>query len=116
MASKFMDNRKNDKYFADKAIEQITIVEKYIGSKSYEEFISDETLIDAIMFRLIQMIENIKNISIEFKMANQKIPWNKVIGFRNGIVHEYGKTDYTIVYEVITKDLKPLKEVLQIIE
>ena len=34
------------------------------------------------------------------------------MGFRNGIVHEYGKTDYTIVYEVTTKNLFPLRDVL----
>ncbi len=107
-----MDNRKNDKYFAEKAIEQITIISNYIGDKTYDEFISDEKLVDAIMFRLVQMIENIKNISSEFKSDNPQIPWGKIVGFRNGIVHEYGKTDYTIVYEVLTDNLSPLKEVL----
>lgn len=35
------------------------------------------------------------------------------MGFRNGIVHEYGKTDYTIVYETITQDLDDLIEVFK---
>lgn len=108
-----MDNRKNDKYYATKAIEQIDTIEAYIGTKTYEEFMSDSKLIDAVMFRLVQLIENIKNISFEFKDNNSQIPWGKILGFRNGIVHEYGSTDYTIVYEVITKNLAPLKEALK---
>lgn len=48
-----MDNRKNDLYFAEKAIEQIDIIEKYMGKKTYEEFLSDNQLIDAVMFRLV---------------------------------------------------------------
>ena len=32
-----MDNKKNDTYYAEKAIEQIDIIEKYINGKSYEE-------------------------------------------------------------------------------
>ena len=107
-----MDNNKNDKYYASKANENIATIQKYIGNKSYEEFLADDELIDAIMFRLIQLVENIKNISQRFKTENPQIPWNKIVGFRNSIVHEYGKTDYTIVYEVITKDLDSLKEVL----
>ncbi|MBO7078546.1 MAG: DUF86 domain-containing protein [Bacilli bacterium] len=32
--------------------------------------------------------------------------------FRNGIVHEYGNTDYAIVYEILTSDIHDLKRVL----
>ena len=107
-----MDNSKNDKYYAEKTIEQINIISDYIDSKSYDEFITNNQLVDAIMFRLVQMIENIRKISTDFKTKNSQIPWGKIIGFRNGIVHEYGKTDYTIVYEVITENLIPLKNIL----
>ncbi len=55
---------------------------------------SDQKVNDSIMFRFIQLIENIKNISDEFKNANPQIPWGDIMGFRNGIVHEYGCTDY----------------------
>ena len=108
-----MDNRKNDLYYVEKTIEQIDIINRYINNKTYEEFLSDNQLIDAVMFRLVQMIENVKNISLEFKNDNPHIPRGKIMGFRNGIVHEYGKTDYTIVYEVVTKNLSSLKDVLE---
>ena len=59
---------------------------------------------------LIQMIENIKNISPEYQSRHSDIKWGKIIGFRNGIVHEYGETDYTIVYQIVTKGISELKE------
>ena len=31
------------------------------------------------------------------------------MGFRNGIVHEYDKTDYVIVYETAMQDLDDLQ-------
>lgn len=108
-----MDNKKDDRYFALKAVENIEIIQKYIGNKTYDQFMSDDELVDAIMFRLVQLIENIKDISKEFKNENNQIPWGKIMGFRNGIVHEYGKTDYTIVYETITQDLDDLIEVFK---
>ncbi len=110
MVLRFMDNVKNDKYYALKIVENIDAIKNYISDKSYEEFISDGELIDAIMFRFVQLIENIKNISTSFKEEHNYIPWGEIIGFRNGIVHEYGKTDYTIVYETATQDLDELKE------
>ena len=110
-----MDNRKNDKYFAQKAIDNIDLIQKYIKGKNYDEFIEDTELNDAIMFRLVQLIENVKNISQAFKDEHNQIPWVKIIGFRNGIVHEYGETDYHVVYEVITINLIELKSTLELI-
>ena len=63
------------------------------------------------MFRLVQLIENIKNIDLEFKEKHDQIPWGKIMGFRNGIAHEYGSTDYAIVYEIVTKNIHELKKV-----
>ena len=103
-----MDNYKNDNYYIEKALNDIDIIIKYTSGKTYEEFMSDETIIDATMFRLIQMTESIKNISLEYKEANSQIPWGEIVGFRNGIVHEYGETDYTVVYDIITKDIYDL--------
>lgn len=104
-----MDNIKNDKYYAIKIVENITAIQKYISNKSYEDFISDDELVDAIMFRFIQLIENIKKISADFKEEHKNIPWGDILGFRNGIVHEYGETDYVVVYETATQNLDELK-------
>ena len=65
------------------------------------------------MFRLVQLIENVKDISEEFKNENPQIPWGDIIGFRNGVVHEYGKTDYHDVYNILVNDIPELKEVLE---
>ena len=107
-----MDN-KNDSYYIQQALIEIDVIIEYTKSLSYEELMSDVRTIDATMFRLQQMIEKIKNLSPEFKEKHKEIPWGDIIGFRNGIVHEYGKTDYTTVYEVITKDIYQLKELFE---
>lgn len=70
---------------------------------------NDDVLIDATMFRLVQLSENMKMLSDDFKSKHKNIPWGLVFGFRNGIVHDYGKTDYSIVYEIVSKDIYTLK-------
>ena len=105
-----MDNIKNDKYYFAKCLDNISQIEEYKKQfNSYEEFINNTLVLDAIMFRLVQLIENIKGISIIFKEENSFIPWGDIMGFRNGIVHEYGKTDYSEVYNIIMNDLVSLK-------
>ena len=108
-----MDNIKGDKYYIEKVIENIDVIIEYTSKKTYDEFISNGFLIDATMFRLVQMVENLNQISEEYKNQHPKIAWKQIIGFRNKIVHEYGKTDYTVVYEIISSDIYLLKEELK---
>ena len=91
---------------------EIEAIIDYTHGLSFEEFMSDSKTIDATMFRLIQMIENINHISLEYKESHQNIQWGLIIGFRNGIVHDYGKTDYSTVYYIISKDIYVLREQL----
>jgi uncharacterized protein with HEPN domain len=37
-----MDNRKNDNYYALKALDNIRTIQKYIHNKTYNDFISDD--------------------------------------------------------------------------
>lgn len=108
-----MDNIKTDAYYKNMILNDVDKIILYSKNKSYEEFIEDEELIDAILFRLIQISDNIKKLSIDFKNKHNNIPWNEIVGFRNKIVHDYGKTDYTIVYEVVTNDIQSLKDALK---
>ena len=107
-----MDNKKDDEYYINKVIENIDAIISYTKGIEYEEFADDEMLIDATMFRLVQMAENMNKITSEFKEKNKNIKWGLISGFRNGIVHDYGKTDYTIVYDIITTNIQELKEIL----
>ena len=100
-----MDNLKNDNYYKNHILNDLNKILEYSKNVSYEQFVNDEQLIDAVLFRLIQITENIKKLSLSFKEQHPEIRWNDIIGFRNRIVHDYGKTDYAIVYEVISNDV-----------
>ena len=104
---------KDDAYYMGKALIEIEIIIDYTKGLSYEEFMSDGKNVDATLFRLEQMIEHIKHLSPEFKEEHKNIPWGNIMGFRNGLVHEYGRTDYTTVYEVVSKDIYGLKELFE---
>ena len=72
----------------------------------------DGLLNDAIMFRLVQLGENSQRLIREFKASHPNVPWGLIAGFRNGIVHDYAKTDQAVVYEIVSKDLKDLRTAL----
>ncbi len=106
-------DEKSDGFYIRKALTEIEIIINYTKDITFEEFVNDVKTIDASMFRLQQMCEHIKNISIAFKDQHKEIHWSHIIGFRNRIVHEYGKTDYTTVFEIITFGIYELKSLFE---
>lgn len=77
-----------------------------------EELGRNEILLDSMLFRMIQISENSKRLSDEFKELHSDIPWNAVYGFRNRIVHDYGNVDLNIIYETLKHDIPTLLQML----
>ena len=66
-----------------------------------------------MLFRMIQISENAKKLSPEYKSDNSSIPWDAMSGLRNRIVHDYGNVDLKIVYETLKYDIPDLMEQLK---
>ena len=89
----------------------ITSIESY-DIQSYDAFLEDEKTQAAIMFNLITMGEAANRISPEFQEMHPEIPWSSIIGTRNVIVHGYDQIKMQIVWDIIQKNLHPLKIML----
>ena len=72
----------------------------------------DEVLLDSMMFRMIQISENAKKLTDNYKQMRKEIPWNSIYGLRNRIVHDYGNVDLGIIYETLKYDIPQLLEAL----
>ena len=56
-------------------------------------------MVDAV-FRELEIIgEAARNVSIKFRTEHFSIPWNKIMGMRNYLVHEYFGVSKKIVWE-----------------
>ena len=86
----------------------IEAIESYTPT-TYEKFLSDEKVQDAIMFNLVVLGEAANRVSEPFQVQNPLIPWSSIIGTRNVIIHGYDQVKLPIVWEIIQKDLKSLK-------
>jgi len=104
-----MDKNDRDQYYVSKVIKDLNFLIEHTRNLDEITITKDEVLLDSILFRLIQISESIKNISVEMKLRNNQIPWINITGFRNRIVHDYGKVDLSVVYYVISKSIYQLK-------
>ena len=108
-----MNNVKDDSYYIEKAIESVDCIIEYTKNVSDDCLKNANALTDAILFRLVQVAENVKMLSDEFKQTHKDMDLGLTIGFRNGIVHKYGNTDYSIVCEIVRNDITKLKMQLE---
>lgn len=108
-----MDNIKNDAYYIKKILTDIKYLRKKSEGLTLEKLEDDETLCDSVLFRLIQISENTKKLTVDFKAKNNTIPWHAIIGMRNRIVHEYGDVEFDIVYDTLMQDIPELCELLE---
>ena len=87
--------------------------------RSVDDFLSTPGVmekLDAACMVLIAIGESIKNLD---KVSEGKllptypsIPWKKVMGIRDIMAHHYFEVDADVVFEVIVKELDPLKKAI----
>ncbi|NUM74764.1 DUF86 domain-containing protein [candidate division KSB1 bacterium] len=90
------------------AIEQIN---KYTvrGQTSFE----NDELVQTWVLRHLQIIgEASRQLSEDFRKRHSDIPWSKMIGMRNILVHRYFGIDPVVVWAVVENELPKLKEVI----
>ena len=108
-----MDNVKNDRYYANKIMTDVQYLIGLTEEYSYEEIETNETILDSIFFRFIQIAENATKLSKELKTNEKNIDWVAISGLRNRIVHDYGHTDLGIILSTLKEDIPELKKIME---
>jgi len=79
---------------------------------SYEQFQSDEILIDACVMNFCNLGEQARRMPDEFKAAHPEIPWGAMYFMRNRLAHDYEGLNLEIIWQAIQNDLPRLSEQL----
>ncbi|OMF80314.1 hypothetical protein BK142_07395 [Paenibacillus glucanolyticus] len=93
-------------------IESIHRIETYLLNVEYEEFLSNQMLLDAVVRNLEIIGEAARNMNDEIKEKYQEVPWRNMIGLRNILIHEYFGIDESIIWEVSKRNLQEIKPVI----
>jgi len=98
--------------YLNEILRAIDLTEKSIYDASYEEFESNQDLIDATAMRLQIIGESIKKLPAKFKQ-NKQIKWEDLQKLRNIISHAYFKINAQIVFDTVKNYLPELKKEIQ---
>lgn len=102
--------QKDPNIFLTHILESIEWVEKGIEGISKNQFIQDVPIQDIVIRRLEIIGEAVKNLPAGFKTKYPNIPWKKISGLRDKLIHGYFGIDLELVWEIVKKDLPPFKE------
>jgi uncharacterized protein with HEPN domain len=105
--------KKDSKIFLKHVLESIDIVEKYAESFTEFQFLKNIQLQDSISRRLEIIGEAVKNLPLGLRNKYPNVPWKKIAGFRDVLIHAYFETDFILVWKVVKKELPILKKQIE---
>ncbi len=75
-----------------------------------DTFLKSRLKQDAVIRNFEIMGEAAKQLSDKVKQAHPTIPWKRIAGFRDVLIHDYMGVDVEEVWKIVERDLSGLKE------
>ena len=99
--------------YLDDILTALSDVEEFIGDMNYETFSEDKKTINAVIRSLEVLGEATKRIPTSFRQKHPGIPWSKMAGMRDVLIHDYMGVDLKTVWKVAQERLPELKPLLE---
>jgi len=106
-----MSKRTSGLYIGD-IFQALKKIKSYTRGLNFEKFGADPKTVDAVVRNLEIVGEAVRNLSTEVKDKYPQVPWEKMIGMRNKVAHEYFGVDTEILWQTIKEDLPELEKQL----
>lgn len=104
--------KKTNKLYLEQFLERIERIELYVTNVTKEQFFSDNKMQDALIYNIEVLGEISKRFSEQYKTDVSEIPWHKIQGMRNRLVHNYDGISLEIIWEVSTTFVPTLKPIV----
>jgi uncharacterized protein with HEPN domain len=92
--------------------ESASMIVEFAAGVDRGRFLMDALTQDAVILRIILLGEASKRLSEGFRCAHPEIPWAKIAGMRDRLVHDYDRWDIALVWDVVTREIPALLEKL----
>lgn len=86
---------------------------RFVNGMNYERFVADEKTISAVVRELSVIGEAAGKTTENFRLKNPQIPWEKIFGMRNRLVHDYMGVQLPIVWQTVQEDIPELSRLLE---
>lgn len=105
--------KKDPMIFLTHILHSINAIERYLQDVTEKQFENSEEKQDLAVRRLEIIGEATKNISMEFREQHPEIPWKRMAGMRDVVIHQYYNVDYSVIWDTVTNLLPSLKKQIE---
>jgi uncharacterized protein with HEPN domain len=103
---------RNDATLVDIASACENIIEFVEGMNAFS-FFDDRKTQSAVIYQLLIMGEAVKRLSHDFRQQQPQIPWRKIAGTRDTLIHDYDDIDLDEAWRIATEDVPQLLQQLR---
>ncbi len=98
-------------YLAD-ILQAIDDVAEFTDGMDFAEFSGDKKTVNAVIRSLEVLGEATKHIPEAFRKRHPEIPWSKMAGMRDVLIHDYMGVDCMTVWKVVKERLPEIRPLL----
>jgi len=91
-------------------------VTEYTSGLNREEFLSRRLVYDATLRNLELLGEAARNVPEEARALAPDIPWRRIVGVRNVLIHGYLGIDDDIIWDIVRNEVDKLRVALEKLE
>jgi len=102
--------KRDIRVYLEDILNSIARIEAYTTDMTLEQFEGNGQVQDAVIRRLEIIGEAVKQIPDDIRARHPNIPWKKIIGMRDILIHAYFGVHVERTWKVVKENLSSLKE------
>ncbi len=87
-------------------------IQLHIVGLSEDQFVKNETVLRAVLYDIAIIGEAAKGVSGAVRLARQTVPWAKMAGMRDVVIHQYFGIDKALAWQAAAVDVPSLLRAL----
>ena len=95
--------------YLDDIVNAMDDVDDFTKDMTFDNFNEDKKTINAVIRSFEVIGEAAKNVPDNIKEQYTDIPWKRMAGMRDKLIHEYFGVDLEIIWAVIKDELPPIR-------
>ena len=101
------------KDFLHDILDGVNDAESFVEGMTFVQFERDRKTLNAVVRSLEIIGEAAKNIPLTLREKYGEVPWKKMTGMRDKVIHAYFGVNTKTLWNTVKNDLPPLKQLVQ---